>query len=177
MSYHKEKPINDHNLASPNPSELESLAVLWAEQKGENKPLKLSEIHKRVCERRHEYGLPDPALTTISTHLIALTNKGLIRRMNSESKSYPDRGILTPSTRSPNTSYQAIYDPSDVLKSTYRALADSYPPNHRLDAILDFANALGISVKVINEGGIEILMRTTKCSNSKAYARKMKGDK
>lgn len=162
MGYHTVKPdykSGDTTILSPNRGELDALAVLWAEQRSGNRPLGLSEIYRRVCERRRGYGEPEPAYTTVSTHLRSLVKKKLIREIgSSQKKRAPSRGIFTPATRSPGTSYQSIYGPAEVLQSTFRALADAYPPSRRLDAIVDFARAQEIPDQVINK--MERLLQT-----------------
>jgi predicted transcriptional regulator len=139
-------------LPSPSAGELDVLGVLWEEQLLENRPLKLSEIHKRVCLRRLEQSDPEPALTTVSTHLRSLLAKGLIQEVLAPSRSSPrpnvrTRGMLTPSTRSPLTGYLALYPPGDVLLRTMHGLIVSYPVPQRVESLLDFGRALGLSKK------------------------------
>jgi predicted transcriptional regulator len=137
-------------LPSPNAGELDVLGVLWEEQLQSGRPLKLSEIHRRVCGRRHEHQDPEPALTTVSTHLRSLLGKGLIQEVLASMPVSPrspvrTRGMLTPPTRSPLTGYQALFAPGEVLFRTMRGLIASYPPQQRMDALLDFAQVLGLS--------------------------------
>src|SRR5262245_34263256 len=108
-------PPDPDMLPSPNAGELDVLGVLWSERASSKKPLKLSEIHRRVIERRMEHQDPLPALTTVSTHLRSLLAKGLIQEvlasMPASSRSpVRTRGMLTPPTRSPLTGYQSLYD-------------------------------------------------------------------
>src|SRR5262245_40675977 len=94
-------------LQAPNAGELDVYSVLWAERLGEDRPLRLSEVHERVKERRRGFGEPEPALTTISTHLRALVHKGLAEEtLAGVARPGPGprvRGGLTPPTRSPRT--------------------------------------------------------------------------
>jgi hypothetical protein len=140
-------------LPAPNAGELDVLGVLWQEKQGENLPLQLSEVYRRVCERRRKYGEPEPALTTVSTHLRNLIDKKLIeefvasRQAGSPSAAGPlvrTRGGYRPPTRSPFTSYRAVYEPGQVLYTTFYGLAEAYPPEKPLNALLDFARALGL---------------------------------
>jgi predicted transcriptional regulator len=135
-------------LEAPNPGELDVLGVLWIERQGENRPLQLSEVYRRVCERRRQFGEPEPALTTVSTHLRGLTGKKLVEevaaaRAQAVRQPIRTRGGYTPATRSPLTSYRAAYRPGEVLHTTFQGLASAYPPGQRGDALVDFARALG----------------------------------
>jgi hypothetical protein len=142
-------------LPAPNAGELDVLAVLWQEREGDSQPLKLSEVYKRVCKKRRQHGDPEPALTTVSTHLRKLTEKKLIQEVTgapASSRSFgQNRGMLTPPTRSPLTSYQAIYGPREVLFTTFKALAAAYPPDRRRDSLVDFAFALGLPGELIQK--------------------------
>jgi predicted transcriptional regulator len=147
---------NPDELEVPNPGELEVLATLWAEELAGNRPLKLSEVHRRVCAMRREHGDPEPALTTISTHLRKLSDKDLIRAVKAgdgppQRQAGGTRGMLTPATRSPNTSYQALHQPGDVLFTTFQALAAAYPRQRRREALLDFARALELSSETLQK--------------------------
>jgi NAD(P)H-hydrate repair Nnr-like enzyme with NAD(P)H-hydrate epimerase domain len=53
--------------------------------------------------------------------------------------------MFSPTARSPNTGYQVLYPPRDILSNTMRGLAVSYPEERRLDALIDFAEAAGLS--------------------------------
>lgn len=135
-------------LEAPNAGELDVLSVLWREQLADNKPLQLSEIHARVCARRTQFGDLPPALTTTSSQLRNLVDKKLIAAVTPSSAPRPavrTRGGYTPPTRSPASSYQVRHDPGEVLLTTFRGLAAAYPEPRRLDALLDFAGALGVS--------------------------------
>jgi hypothetical protein len=135
-------------LEAPNAGELDVYSVLWAERLGANRSLQLSEVYRRVCERRRQFGEPEPALTTVSTHLRALVRKALAEEVLGSSGSAPRSGVrtrggLTPPTRSPLTSYRALHTPGEVLLTTYRGLAATYP--NKADALIDFARAVGLS--------------------------------
>src|SRR5688572_177869 len=111
-------------LDGPNAGELDVYSVLWAERLGKDQPLRLSEVHDRVKERRRSFGEAEPALTTVSTHLRALVHKGLAEETTARPGPGPRvRGGLTPPTRSPNTGYRALHTPGDVLRTTYQGLA------------------------------------------------------
>jgi len=135
--------------SAPNAGELDVLGVLWREARAGNAPLQLAEIHRRVCRRRQTYAEPEPALTTVSTHLRNLLAKGLIEELAATRAPVAPapvrtRGGYRPQTRSPLTSYRALYPPGQVLFTTFYGLAEAYPPDQRLDALLDFARALGL---------------------------------
>jgi hypothetical protein len=137
-------------LEAPNAGELDVLSVLWREQLGGNRPLQLSEIHTRVCERRSQFGDPLPALTTTSSQLRSLVDKHLIAAATLASVPRPavrTRGGYTPPTRASASSYQALHGPGEVLLTTFRGLALAYPESRRLDALLDFARALDLSTE------------------------------
>src|SRR5207253_1576810 len=98
--------------------ELDVLGVLWAEQHGDDQALQLSEVYRRVCERRRAFGEAEPALTTVSTHLRNLVDKQLIEEtLRRGAPPAPTRGMVrtrggvTPPTRSPFTSYRATHAP------------------------------------------------------------------
>jgi predicted transcriptional regulator len=142
-------------LPTPNAGELDVLAVLWEEGRGTNYSLQLSEVYRRVCARRRKYQEAEPALTTVSTHLRSLTAKGLLEEVTAARPGAAQpatgravvrvRGAYRPPTRSPLTSYRALHEPGSVLAATYYGLAEAYPPDRRLDALLDFATALELS--------------------------------
>jgi hypothetical protein len=150
-------------LPAPNAGELDVLAVLWQEAEGEGRLLQLSEVYRRVCERRRRYGEPEPALTTVSTHLRKLAvEKGLIEEVVPARGGGPaaaagapirTRGSYRPPTRSPLTSYRARHGPAEVLRSTLYGLAEAYPPTaqRRLDALLDFAQVLGLPAPTLQK--------------------------
>jgi hypothetical protein len=142
-------------LEPPNAGELDVLNVLWEEQLGENQALQLSEIHRRVCERRREFGEPEPALTTTSSQLKSLSQKQLIGAAAPGPAPRPaavrTRGGYTPQSRGSASSYRALHRPGDVLLTTFRGLAAAYPEEKRLDALLDFARALGVSEACLRE--------------------------
>jgi hypothetical protein len=157
------RPEEGAALPAPNAGELDVLAVLWQEAEGEGRPLQLSEVFRRVCERRRRYGEPEPMLTTVSTYLRKLAvEKGLIEEVlparggGSAGAAGPPvrtRGSYQPRTRSPLTSYRARYGPAEVLRTTLYGLAEAYPPTaqRRLDALLDFAQALGLPAPTLQK--------------------------
>jgi hypothetical protein len=139
--------------AAPNAGELDVLAVLWEEGQGAGAPLQLHDIWARVCERRRQFGEPLPAMTTVSTHLRNLVGKKLIEDFTATrppaAAGQPVqpprfRGGYTPRTKSPHTSYRALYEPGEVLSTTFRGLAQAYPPAARPAALVDFARAMGL---------------------------------
>jgi hypothetical protein len=142
------------DLPAPNMGEVDVLAVLWREQAEGGRPLQLSEVHRRVCERRRAFREAEPATTTISTQLRSLVAKGLIRETTlgrpaeggDERVPIRTRGGMKPATRSPLTSYQAVAAPGEALRGMFTGLAEAYPPDarQRLTALLDFAGALGL---------------------------------
>jgi predicted transcriptional regulator len=143
-------------LEAPNAGELDVLAVLWLERLGSRQPLQLSEVYRRVCERRRQFGEQEPALTTVSTHLRGLVAKKLIEevlgsRATAAGAGTRARGAYSPPTRSPLTSYQALHEPGDVLKTTFQGLAAAYPAAQRLDALTDFAHALELSKECLRK--------------------------
>lgn len=136
------------------------MAVLWKERAAEGQPLQLSEVHRRVSERRRAFHEAEPATTTISTQLRSLVAKGLIEETTmgqqsvgalAQGRPNPTRGGMRPTTRSPLTSYQAIHEPGEVLRGMFTGLAEAYPPEarHRLTALLDFAGVLGLPDEVL----------------------------
>ncbi len=137
--------IFDDTIESPNPGELDVLIVLWEEMRAGGRPLKLSDVHKRIRERRQLNYEPEPALTTVSTHLRGLLRKRLAREITvtGSGKNVPKiRSLLTPPTRSPLTGYVAVWSPELVLRNTFRALGAIYPPAERASASVHFVQAL-----------------------------------
>jgi predicted transcriptional regulator len=149
----KNEPVPEPPLEAPNAGELDVYSVLWAERQGDNQPLQLSEVARRVSERRRAFNEPEPALTTVSTHLRALVRKGLAEEvLGASTAARPairTRGGFTPPTRSPLTSYRALHSPGEVLRTTYRGLATAYP--ERLDALVDFARAVEMSAEGLRQ--------------------------
>ena len=101
-------------------------------------------------------------MTTVSTHLRKLTmEKKLIeevvpnRTAGEGGPPVRTRGGYRPPTRSPQTSYRALYGPAEVLHSTFYGLAEAYPPApaRRLDALLDFARVLGLTAEMVSRVG------------------------
>jgi hypothetical protein len=157
----KKKKAEGPELAAPSAGELDVLNVLWSEQLAGGQPLQLSEIHRRVCERRRQFGEPEPALTTTSSQLKSLADKKLIGDGTPPAAAEPPvrpRGGYTPRVRQGASSYRALHGPGDVLFSTFRGLALAYPDTERLESLLDFALALGVSKACIS-GLREIVAR------------------
>src|SRR5260370_28870849 len=105
-------------------------------------------MHRRVCERRRQFGEQEPALTTTSRQLKSLSEKRLIGTGVPTAAPRPPvrtRGGYTPPSRPSASSYRALHGPGEVLLTTFRGLAAAYPEERRLDALLDFARALGVS--------------------------------
>ena len=144
----RKKDAKGPELAAPSAGELDVLNVLWSEQLAGGQPLQLSEIHRRVCERRRQFGEPEPALTTTSSQLKSLADKKLIGDGTPPSTAEPPvrpRGGYTPRARGGANSYRALHGPGEVLFTSFRGLALAYPEPLRLDSLLDFARALGLS--------------------------------
>lgn len=144
------------DLEVPNPGELDVLGVLWAERRGSDSPLQLSEIHRRVCERRRAFGEVGPALSTVSGHLQRLADKDLIETTARASTSplappVRVRGGYTPPSRSPLTSYRAKHTPGEVLHKEFVGLIAAYPADDRFDALLDMAKALDLPDELLLE--------------------------
>lgn len=154
----------DFPIPSPTGGEIDCLAVLWAAAEEGQPALKLSEIHERVSRLRVSLGEATPALTTVSTHLRNASAKGLLTEVRLE-----PGGALMPrsqsrgglrSTRSPHNGYQATYPPSEVFAETFRAIAEAYPPEQRLKAVVDFAKSLDVDAKTLQ--AIDKLLTRTK---------------
>lgn len=144
--------MNDENLAiAPNAAELSTLQVLW-ENSGDMRPMRLAEIHRRVCEIRRTNGEHEPAATTISTHLRSLLSKDLIEECGPKTN-HPTkrRSLLSVATRSPNTSYIVKVTPKAAMWSTFQALVAAYPCDQRMDAVSDFCEAAGVGTDVVQE--------------------------
>jgi len=147
-------------MTPPNPGELDCLAVLWASRK---KALKLSEIHQLVGERRRRYGEAPAALTTVSSQLRGLVEKGLllevaVREDGKPMKAAPEEPIvrvrgavrtrgsyLAPAKRSPLTGYRAACAPRLALEQIFRDLAEAYPSEDRCQAVIDMARTVAVS--------------------------------
>jgi hypothetical protein len=152
--------MSDEVPQDPTTGELDCLAVLWEEQESkgdENCAMGLSEIHEGVCKRRAAYGEAPPALTTVSTYLRSALAKQLLRevRRTADGAVMPLTGIRTrgalSASRSPQTAYQARVGPSEVFRPTFEAIIHSYPPAMRIQALFDFAEAMGLSQRTIKE--------------------------
>src|SRR5262249_51865040 len=98
----KKKDAEVPALEAPNAGELDVLNVLCREPLGDDQALQLSEIHRRVCERRRLFGEPEPALTTTSSQLRSLSEKRLIGGEAAPATPRPivrTRGGYTPPSR------------------------------------------------------------------------------
>lgn len=144
----------------PTTGELEVLAVLWSEQESKGDQdcaMRLSEIHRSVRQRREAYGETPPALTTVSTYLrSALAKQFLVEvRRTVDGKVMPLRGMRArgalSTSRSPLTAYQTRIKPKDVFTHTFEAIIESYPPGERIQALTDFAEAMGLPQQTIKE--------------------------
>ena len=153
-------------LTPPNPGELDCLAVLWASPEP---ALKLSEIHQLVGGRRRRYGEAPPALTTVSSQLRGLVEKGLLVEVTVGEDGRPveatpeqpvvrvrgavcTRGsYLAPAKRSPLTGYRAACEPGPALDQIFKDLAEAYPPDRRLQALIDMARCLAVPETTIRQ--------------------------
>jgi predicted transcriptional regulator len=142
----------------PNTGEIDCLAVLWeARAQDPARVMKLSEIHEKVAQRRQEFGEPPPALTTVSTYLRSALAKRLLveTRLDDQGKATPlvavrTRGALS-SSRSPKTAYRPAYEPGEVFRSTFQAIASSYPQSKRNQALVDFARAMDLPAETVKK--------------------------
>jgi hypothetical protein len=141
------------DFTPPSNSELDCLVVLWTHAAGpeSGKALRVSEIHRDVCERRRANGEPEPTVVTISSQVRSLLQKHLVRSVVSgapdsdavnREAAFRTRGMLSPATRSPLTAYQFLHPPGEVLQSTFSAMISAYPESERPQALVDFADAL-----------------------------------
>jgi hypothetical protein len=107
-----------------------------------------------VCDRRAAFGDPEPAVTTVSTHLRALLAKKLICAVDARAvgaRRERMRGMLTPAQRSPHTAYVAARTPEEVLKGTLRGIVSAVPCEDRFRVILLIAEVTGAPRSVIAE--------------------------
>lgn len=133
--------------------------MLWeagAVQGREDRALKLSDIHNRVCRRREQAGESAPAPTTVSTYLRSAAAKGLLAEVRLvEGRVRAPGGIRTrgalSGARSPQTAYQAAHAPGAVFRRTFQAIAHTDPPDRRRDALIDFARALGLPPDIVRQ--------------------------
>jgi len=150
--------------ATPTPSELDCLAVLWKARTDEGETaLRLSQVHERVAKRRAENGEPEPKLTTVSTQLRSLVHKSLLNEVvlvrsaekepavQGQAAPIRTRGALRPLCRSPLTGYEPAHEPGEVLRETFRTLVSAYPESKKTDALVDFARALELPEKTVEE--------------------------
>jgi hypothetical protein len=147
-------------LAAPTPGALDVLAVLWQQNRNQDRPLPLSEVHHLVCERRKHYGEPPAPLSTVSSTLQKLVSQGLVEGVghsgaaaSSQSMARPirTRGAYQAPRRSSVKGYRPVYQPGEVLHSTFYGLAAAYPTEDRLSALLDFAKALGLPETILSK--------------------------
>jgi hypothetical protein len=149
----KEKEEGMPVLEVPSAGEMDVLHVLWTEHLGSDQALQLSEIHRRVCERRRQLSDPEPALTTTSSQLKSLSEKKLIGADSPSAAPRPvvrTRGGLTPASRASASNYRALHPPGDVLFGWFKGLIAAYPQEKRLESLLDFARALGVSAECLH---------------------------
>lgn len=141
------------SFTPPSTSELDCLSVLWrgTAAPGSSRAMRVSEIHRDVCERRRQHGETEPTLVTISTQIRSLLQKNLVRCVVAPSGKQDTtarevnvrtRGMLSPAPRSPLTAYQYALAPGEVLQTTFRAIVEAYPDDERPQALADFAQAL-----------------------------------
>lgn len=127
-------------------------AVLWDAAARSTPALKLSEVYELVSARCTRLGKEPPAMTTVSGYLRALVEDGVLKQVEiAETVSLKGpairvRGISgdQPRTRSPNTGYQVLAKPSEMLGPLFKDLADAYPTGQRLQALLDFVTAVDL---------------------------------
>jgi hypothetical protein len=139
-------------LPPPTSGEIEVLAVLWAtvDSEGRYKPLRLSEIHATICERRKEHHEPLPALTTISSILRGALARGLLREMRltkggeaEEVEPMTVRSTLH-ATRSPMTAYAPACEPHQALLPLFRILTEACPTDKRVELLLELVKLLNL---------------------------------
>jgi hypothetical protein len=146
--------------------------VFWASAEP---ALKLAEIHRLVGERRQRYGEAPPALTTVSSQLRGLVEKGHLIEVTlredgevvAASSDLPvvrvrgavrTRGsYLAPAKRSPLTGYRVACEPGQAMEQIFRDLAEAYPAGQRQQALLDFARSLDFPEKMLKK--LEKLLR------------------
>ena len=132
-------------LPPPTSSELEALTVLWrnTDDVGAYKPMRLSEIHAAICERRKEHHEPLPALTTVSSVLRGALVRGLLREMRlsrgGEAEKIEPVAVRSTlhATRSPMTAYAPACEPNHALLPLFRILTEACPPGKRVDLLLE----------------------------------------
>ncbi len=137
----------------PSNSELDCLMALWgaAAAPDSNHAMRVSEIHRQVCSRRRQLGETEPTVVTISSQMRSLLQKNLVKCVvgsTGESQqvgkdvAMRTRGMLSPTSRSPLTAYQYLFQPGEVLQSTFMAIIAAYPEPQRPQSLVDFAAAL-----------------------------------
>jgi len=150
--------MNDPHAVTATFAEVESLKALWELQQEGKAAAHLSEIRDRVCARRRKLGLPEPALTTISTTLRNGAAKGVFKEMmlHSGGELVPlvrtgVRSSLGASRTVQKVAYAAAITPQDTLPHMLRELASLYPASERAAAVLEFARSLGFADDVVKK--------------------------
>lgn len=142
--------MSDNAPQDPTTGELECLAVLWLAEEQGARALRLSQIRKLIEDRRERFGEPSPALTTVSSYLRGAAAKRLLDevRLMDDGSVKPLSGVRSRGTlsaaRSPRTAYRPMFDPGEVFQRTFEAIIQAYPPSRRMEALIDFAKALGL---------------------------------
>jgi predicted transcriptional regulator len=156
-------PENDQP-SQPSWSELDILAAVWEAASEGGVPVRLSEIHKRVINRRAAKNEPEPAITTVSTQLRSLVAKRLLEEVKiigpSGEVGAAARSMTRPPSRSPLTGYRPVHGPGTILEQTFKDLASAYPDQIRYQALLDFARALELPKGTLKK--IEKLLKEEK---------------
>lgn len=132
-------------------------AVLWHAAAADTPALKVSEIHELVVQRCKRLGKEPPAPSTLAGYLRSLVDWKYLKPVQIEEHLQTKkleplpvrvraivRGAVPP-PRSPNTGYQAVAKPGEVLAPVFRALVDAYPPAQRREALLVLARIMDLS--------------------------------
>lgn len=165
-------PAQPPAFTPPSSSELDCLLALWeaAATADSGRSLRVSEVHRAVCERRRRLGEVEPTLVTVSTQMRSLLQKNLVKSVvggrDSEQAGRDlaprTRGMLSPASRSPLTAYQFLFQPGEVLQSTFLAMIGAYPQTQQVQSLIDFAEALattGAIKELPAEGQLDLLRR------------------
>jgi hypothetical protein len=139
--------LND--ILPPTGPEVEVLSAMWrnVDAEGRYNPMRLSEVHTAICERRNEHREPLPALSTISSTLRAALTRGLLREMritkagNEEVEPATVRSTLH-ATRSPQTAYIPACEPQQALLPLFRILTEAVPPEKRVELLLELVKEM-----------------------------------
>lgn len=148
----------------PTDAELEILAVLWQALADGQVGLRLSDIHRRLAERRKKKGQPEPAVTTLSVQIRGLQEKGLVDEVNMDPGSWTKdqagnlRSTGPPAKRSPFTGYRTASGPGETLQEKFKELASVYPEEDRLRVVLDVVHALELAKKPLVEERYRMVM-------------------